>query len=180
VTACPDKAGGCVKTMFGKNNSDQELLKTRIKECPLFSDLSGSEVISLLEISHIRDYSEGEKIFTHGTIGLCFYIIVKGSVNIISESAKQVHVLKELTEGAYFSEVHLFSETTHTVSAAAAQITRLIVFAKPDFEDLVKKEPKLGNKTLIKFLEFFGEKLDELYRENKELKTRLHSAIDQI
>ena len=166
--------------MFGKNNSDRDLFKTRLKECPLFSSFSGREISSLLEISHIRDYSEGEKIFTQGTIGLCFYIIVKGSVNILTESGENIQVLKELSEGAYFSEVHLFSETTHSVSAAAGEITRLIVFAKPDFEDLIKKDPKLGNKTLVKFLEFFGEKLDELYRENKSLKQKLAGVLNQI
>jgi len=163
--------------MFGKNNSEENLLKTRIKECPLFSELSGSEVKSLLEISHIRDYSENEKIFTHGTIGLCFYIIVKGSVKIISENNGAELLLKELAESSYFSEVHLFSETTHTVSAVAGEITRLIVFAKPDFEDLVRKEPKLGNKTLLKFLEYFGERIDDLYRENKELKHKLGGSV---
>ncbi len=160
--------------MFGKNKTESDLLKTRVKECPLFSGLSGGEIRSLLEIAHIRDYSEGEKIFTQSTIGLCFYIIVKGSVKIISEDGSDIHVLKELTEGAYFSEVHLFSETTHTVSAAAGEISRLVVFAKPDFEELVKKEPKLGNKTLLNFLDYFGEKVDELFRENKELKHKLH------
>ena len=163
--------------MFGKNNSEGNLLKTRIKESPLFSELSGSEVKSLLEISHIRDYSENEKIFTHGTIGLCFYIIVKGSVKIISENNGAELLLKELAESSYFSEVHLFSETTHTVSAVAGEITRLIVFAKPDFEDLVRKEPKLGNKTLLKFLEYFGERIDDLYRENKELKHKLGGSV---
>ncbi|HWA05378.1 MAG TPA: Crp/Fnr family transcriptional regulator [Ignavibacteria bacterium] len=162
--------------MFGKNNTEENLLKTRIKECPLFSGLSGSEIKSLLEISHIRDYSENEKIFTQSTIGLCFYIIVKGSVKIVSENNGTELVLKELAESSYFSEVHLFSETTHTVSAVAGEITRLIVFAKPDFEELVKKEPKLGNKTLLKFLEFFGEKLDEMYRENKILKHKLSTT----
>ncbi|MEO8513752.1 MAG: cyclic nucleotide-binding domain-containing protein [Ignavibacteria bacterium] len=162
--------------MFGKNNSESDLLKTRIRECPLFSELSSGEVRSLLEIAHIRDYSEGEKIFTYGTIGLCFYIIVKGRVKIISEDGTNVLVLKELSEGAYFSEVHLFSETTHTVSAEAGEISRLIVFAKPDFEELVKKEPKLGNKALLKFLDYFGEKVDELYRENNELKHKQHAS----
>jgi len=168
---------GVCKKMFGKNNSEGNLLKTRIKECPLFSELSGSEAKSLLEISHIRDYSENEKIFTHGTIGLCFYIIVKGSVKIISENNGAELLLRELTESSYFSEVHLFSETTHTVSAVAGEITRLIVFAKPDFEDLVRKEPKLGNKALLKFLEYFGEKIDEIYRENKELKHKLGGSV---
>lgn len=164
--------------MFGKKNSEENLLKTRIKECPLFSELSGTEIRSLLEISHIRDFSENEKIFTHGTIGLCFYIIVKGSVRIISENNGSELLLKELAEGAYFSEVHLFSETTHTVSAVASEITRLIVFAKPDFEELVKKESRLGNKTLLKFLEFFGEKLDELYKENRTMKHKLNGGAN--
>lgn len=156
--------------MFGKKNSESGLLIQRIKECPLFAELSGSEIKSLLEISHIRDYSEGEMIFTQNTIGLCFYIIVKGSVKIISDSEGVTLVLKELAEGAHFSEAHLFSESAHTVSAAAGEITRLLVFAKPDFEDLVKKEPKLGNKALLKFLGYFGSIIDELYRENRELK----------
>ncbi len=160
--------------MFGKNRKKSDILKTCLRNCPLFSELSGSEIKSLLEIAHIRDYSEGEKIFTQGTIGLCFYIIVKGKVNIISEDDTNIQVLKELSEGAYFSEVHLFSETTHTVSAVSGEISRLIIFAKPDFEELVKKEPKLGNKTLLKFLDFFGEKIDELYRENKELRNKFH------
>ncbi len=159
--------------MFGKKNFDGELLAKRLKECPLFNGFSGSELKSLLEISHIRDYSENETIFSQSSIGLCFYIIVKGSVKIISENNGSFLVLSELTEGAYFSEVHLFSETTHTVSALAGEITRLIVFAKPDFEALVKKEPRLGNKTLLKFLEFFGGKLEELYKENKLLMQKL-------
>lgn len=162
--------------MFGKNRSEQDILKARIKECPLFTEFSGSEIKTLLEIAHIRDYSEGEKIFTQGTLGLCFYIIVKGSVKIISEDGTNVHVFKEMSDGAYFSEIHLFSEATHTVSAVASEISRLIVFAKPDFEELVKKEPKLGNKALLRFLDFFGEKVDELYRENKMLKHKLNNS----
>jgi len=161
--------------MFSKKGSETDLLKTRIKECPLFSDLSDSEIKALLQIAHIRDYSEGEKIFTQGTVGLCFYIIVKGKVNIISEDSSKPQLLRELGESAYFSEVHLFSETTHTVSAAAAELTKLIVFAKPDFEDLVKMDPRLGSKALLRFLEFFGEKVDELYRENKDILRKLKS-----
>lgn len=161
--------------MFGKKNSESEILKNTLKECALFNGFSSGELRSLLEISHIRDYSEGEAIFTQSTVGLCFYIIVKGTVNIVTESRDERQVLKKLSQGEYFSEVHLFSENTHSVTAEAAELTRLIVFAKPDFEDLVKKEPKLGNKTLLRFLEYFGLKLDELYKENKELKIKINT-----
>jgi hypothetical protein len=51
-------------------------------------------------------------------------------------------------------------------------VTRVIVLSKPDFEDLVKIRPKLGIKVLLKFLDFFGQKLDKLYKENSELKQK--------
>ena len=149
--------------MFGKKSTESDILKKRITECPVFSGISTSELKALLEVAHIRDYSEGEKIFEDGTIGLCFYIIVTGSVRLFSEHEGSVKILRELSEGAYFSEAHLFSEIRHDVTCAAAEVTRLIVFAKPDFEELVKMSPRLGNKILLRFLKLFGETLDELY-----------------
>jgi CRP-like cAMP-binding protein len=160
--------------MFNKNSSQQDLLVKRIRECDVFSGLSTGEIKTMLEISHIRDYSEGEKIFEEGTIGLCFYIIVNGSVKIVSDNGGKTTELKDFKEGEYFSEVHLFSETFHTVSCVSSEVTKLIVFAMPDFEDLMKVKPKIGNKVLIKFLDFFGRKIDELYKENKELIHKLH------
>ena len=69
-----------------------------------------------------------------------------------------------------FSEIHLFTETNHNVTCAAKEVTKLIIFSKPDLEDLVKINPKLGNKILLRFLDFLGQKLDEMYRENTDLK----------
>jgi CRP-like cAMP-binding protein len=159
--------------MFNKNNTELGLLLKRMQDCTLFCDFSTGETKTLLNIAHIRDYAEGEKIFDDGTIGLCFYIIVKGSVRITSEKEGKINIIREFKEGEYFSEVHLFSESYHTVSSAAGEVTKLIVFAKPDLEDFVKIKPKLGNKVLLRFLEFFGSKMDELYKENRELKHKL-------
>lgn len=159
--------------MFNKNNSQDILLKT-LRECSLFSDFSNAELKALLGISHIRDYAEGEKIFEEGTIGLCFYLIVSGRVKVMYEKESKAVAIREFSQGEFFSEVHLFSESYHTVSCAASEITKLIVLAKPDFEDLIKIKQRLGNRILLKFLEFFGTKLDELYKENRELKLKLH------
>ena len=72
--------------MFSRKNSEHSRLIAALKNCPLFDDLSGSELKDILKISHIRDYSAEEKIFEEGTVGLCFYIIVKGSVVILSNT----------------------------------------------------------------------------------------------
>lgn len=160
--------------MFNKNNTEQDLLLKRMLDCTLFCDFSTGEIKTLLNIAHVRDYAESEKIFEDGTIGLCFYIIVKGSVKIISEKDDKTNIIREFKDGEYFSEIHLFSESYHTVSCTAGEVTKLIVFAKPDLEDFVKIKPKLGNKVLLEFLEFFGSKMDELYKENRELKHKLN------
>src|SRR3990172_2362903 len=152
--------------MFKHKDTEQGMLIASLKNCPLFEGLSGGDLKEIIKISHIRDYSSDEKLFDEGTLGLCFYLIVKGSVAITSEKEGKAAVLKEFGQGAYFSEVHLFSENYHTVACAAKEVTRVIVLAKPDFEDMVKIKPRLGIKLLLKFLDFYGEKLEKIYKEN--------------
>ena len=143
--------------MFNRKISDNDLLVKTMEACPLFSELSAGEIKSLLGIAHIREYSSDEKIFTDETIGLCFYLIVAGTVSIIAERSGKTIILKEYKKASFFSEVHLFSETNHSVSCIAKELTKLIIFTKPDFEEIVKIKPKLGNKVLLNFLDFFGQ-----------------------
>lgn len=156
--------------MFNKKITDEIEFKT-LGQCPLFAGLSKGELKTVQRISHVRDYSADEKIFNEGTVGLCFYIIVKGSAVIVDDSSsdEKPNIIKVYKEGDYFSETHLFSETYHTVSCAAKEVTKLIIFAKPDFEDLVKINPRVGNKLLLNFLQFMGEQLEGLYKQNTEL-----------
>ncbi len=157
--------------MFKRKISDDSNIEKTLRECPLFKNLGTSELKFLMNIAHIRDYSADEKIFSEGTIGLCFYIIAKGKVELVYENStpSKSRVLKEFTEGGFFSEAHLFSEENHTVSCVAKELTKLIIFAKPDFEDLIKIKPKTGNKLLLNFLEFMSNQLETLYKENLEI-----------
>jgi CRP-like cAMP-binding protein len=156
--------------MFKSIFSADHTLDAIIKNCPLFKGLSSSELKTIMKTAHVREYSSEERIFSEGTLGLCFYIIAKGSVDIVSENPEgKPKVLRKYDEGAYFSEVHLFTETNHTVSCVAREVTKMIIFSKPDIEDLIKVKPRIGNKMLLNFLEYLSQQLDNLYKENKEL-----------
>lgn len=159
--------------MFGKNKSEKEILTKKIIECPLFSELSGSEIKTLLGISHVREYGTDEMVFNEGTVGLCFYIIVKGSVELGVMNGSSFIIMKTFKEGEYFSAVHLFSETNHSVSCVAKEVTKLLIFAKPDMEELIKSNPKTGTKIVQSFLNFFGSEIQRMYVENLEMKKRL-------
>lgn len=156
--------------MFGRRNKEHEQIASKVKACSVFNMLQDSDINALMKIAHIRDYSDGERVFTEGTVGLCFYIIIKGSVSMISPGTGDDNVIREFKEGDFFSEIHLFAETNHSVTCIARDVTRLVVFSKPDIEDLVKINPKLGNRLLLRFLDFLGQKLDEMHRENISLK----------
>lgn len=155
--------------MFKKKSNFNEA-ENSINSCILFQNLDKGEIKSVLSIVHTRDYAVDERIFSEGTVGLCFYLIMKGAVDIVTASGSETKILKTLEEGAYFSEVHLFSEATHSVSCVAKELTTMLVISKPDIEDIIKLKPKLGNTLLLNFLEFLSIKLDELYKENVKLK----------
>lgn len=156
--------------MFNRKTTDDIEFRT-LSTCPLFAGLSKAELKTVLNISHIRDYSFDEKVFAEGTVGLCFYIVVKGKVEIVSETPKDStpKTIKTYEAGAYFSEAHLFAEINHTVSCIAREVTKLIIFTKPDFDDFVKINPKTGNKLLLNFLQFISVQLEQLYKQNMEL-----------
>ena len=157
--------------MFNRKITDEIEFKT-LSNCPLFAGLSKGELKIVLNISHIRDYSADEKVFTEDTVGLCFYLVVKGKVDIVSGASQegaQPKIIKTYNAGAYFSEAHLFAEINHTVSCIAQEVTKLIIFTKPDFDDFVKINPKTGNKLLLNFLKFISEQLELLYKQNMEL-----------
>ena len=157
--------------MFRKKIFSEDGIEKTISECRLFKGLSSSELKQIIETVHIREYAADEKIFEEGTVGLCFYIIVKGKVEIIADGASpsKQKVIKTFDDGGFFSEAHLFAETNHTVSCVAKELTKLIIFAKPDFDAIIKIKPKTANKLLLNFLEFMSGQLEVLYKENKEL-----------
>lgn len=154
-----------------KKITDGAEFKT-LSDCPLFQGLGKSELKTIFDISHVREYSAEERIFAEGTVGLCFYIVVKGTAEIVTDSSLEntpPKVLRTYKEGGYFSEAHLFAETNHTVSCVAKEVTKLMIFTKPDFEDLIKIKPKIGNKLLMNFLQFLSSQIETLYKENLEL-----------
>lgn len=154
--------------MFNNNKTNSKVLDFEsVRNTPLLNNMDKTDHAELMKIAHIREYSAGERVFSEGTLGICFYYIIKGSVDIVGDDNVNTNVLRTYNENAFFSEVHLFSEHTHTVSCIAKELTKLLVISKPDFEELIRLKPKTASKLLLNFLEFFSSQLDKLYKENK-------------
>ncbi len=119
-----------------------------LSRVPLFEDLSRRELHSIERIMHQRDYQRGELIFRKGDRGLGMYIILNGTVSVLSE--KEDHELSELSDGDFFGEVALLDESFRSATVRAKTDCRILGFFQPDLNALIASDPRLGIKIVMK------------------------------
>lgn len=164
-------------SLFKKKKKENDILNL-LKQVPIFSDLNPKELAEVEKIVHKRAYTKKEPIIKMGDPGLGMYIVVKGSVEIITEEGKsEESVLAHLTEGSFFGELALLDESPRSASAIALEECSVIGFFRPDFLDLLNRKPKLGIKVLFALAKTIGERLrrtDELLMQTQEKKSKTH------
>lgn len=158
---------------FFKQEKKTPNFRAVIKDIPLFSELSRSDLASIERILHVRNYKAGETIFSQGDPGVGMFIISAGVVNIIQEPNDQL--LATLNKGSFFGELSLLDEAPRSATARAVKECELLGFFQPDLFSVMAKNPKLGVKLLLQLAKIIGERLRHT---NKRLQG-LSAAADQ-
>ena len=119
-------------------------LKDTISKCPLFMGLPDEQLDSLCRITIREDYGKGDTVFSEGDQGRGFYIAESGSVKIykLSLDGKE-QILHIFGPGEPFGEVPVFTGKPFPANAMALKNSRLLLFPKKDFIDLISKDPSL-------------------------------------
>jgi CRP/FNR family transcriptional regulator len=95
----------------------------------LFADLEKSDLSRLAQATVVRNFKKGDVIVNEGEIGVAFYIIAKGSVEVV----KGGQVVGTLSEGSFFGEMALFDNHPRSASVRAASDCECLVLTKWDF-----------------------------------------------
>jgi CRP/FNR family transcriptional regulator len=95
----------------------------------LFADLEKSDLARLAQATVVRNFKKGDVIVNEGEIGVAFYIIAKGSVEVV----KGGQVVGTLSEGSFFGEMALFDNHPRSASVRAASDCECLVLTKWDF-----------------------------------------------
>lgn len=128
-----------------KGTPKKKELMNELRELPPFAELKKNILYELSKIVHIRNYSEGEHIFVEGDPGIGLYVINKGEVEIYQgEGNEKKVVLAHMSEGDFFGELALIDGETRSASAIAKSDCEVSVIFKPDFDELLLKDPKEG------------------------------------
>ena len=147
-----------------KNADETDKILSNI---PVFKDINQRDLRTIKRILHQREYRKDEVIFHQGDVGLGMYIIVSGTVEIISNPGD--HLLAELHEGDFFGELALLDDAPRSAAAIPRTPCTLLCFFKPELLDLINRNPKLGGKILFRLAWTIGERLKSTNQQLREL-----------
>ncbi|MGZ3788444.1 MAG: cyclic nucleotide-binding domain-containing protein [Bacteriovorax sp.] len=158
------------------------LNKARINSIPKFlrkvellKNFSDNELRILAKYLHNRKFSEGEVVFRAGEIGIGFYFIFSGTIELSHddlESEINNDKFLVLEEFGYFGELALLQEgNQRTATAVAKNKCELVGIFKPDLDNLIVRHPVLAAKLIQSISIVLADRLYYLtYEANKMLK----------
>jgi CRP/FNR family cyclic AMP-dependent transcriptional regulator len=142
--------------IFKGKNKEGDIIRI-LKGIPIFEDLNTKELVAVERILHRREYKSDEVIFYQDDSGIGMYIIESGKVEISHEPSHQV--LAELSDGEFFGEMALLSESPRSATAKATTTTKILFFSQSDLFNLIGLEIKCGLKIIKRLAQILGERL---------------------
>ncbi len=122
---------------------------TFLHKVPLFVGLSNRQLEHLARRFVDRDYKAGSTIVTQGQGGEGFFIITKGSVEVIRERPDgSKAVIDNLAAGDFFGEMALLDEGPRTASVVTKEDTHCLVLTRWDFLGTLKEDADMSVEVL--------------------------------
>jgi F420-non-reducing hydrogenase small subunit len=106
---------------------------------------SDAELASLWDVAQETLWFEpGQTIYRQGDAGAAMYVILDGSVELVSGSGSARYVLLTLSAGNFFGESELITGLPRTSFAIAIARTRLLTIPRDEFLERVRERPELA------------------------------------
>lgn len=166
------------------NRNDERNIPKFLKKIDVLKNFSDIELRILANSMHLRRFSEKEVIFRQNDVGIGFYFIYTGRVDVtISGVGHQDEIepgenlgtyLLSLSRSAYFGELALLQENSlRNATVIAREPTELLGIFKPDIDNLIQTNPVVVAKLLQSISLIVSQRLTSMTREIRELKFRI-------
>lgn len=161
--------------------SNKTSIPRYLRTLPVLRNFSDTELKLLSNSLHFRTFDNGEKIFKQGDVGVGFYFIFSGNVDVIVEqdidskkiSESMRHVVA-LDRQDYFGELSLLQENSvRNASAIAQNSCELLGIFKPDLENLINTYPIVATKLLQSVSVIIANRLFSITKEVRNLKFKI-------
>jgi small-conductance mechanosensitive channel/CRP-like cAMP-binding protein len=122
----------------------QRGLVSALRRVDFLRELSEEELGALVPNLYEVEYGRGETICREGETGDTFYVVRRGTVEIVAAGAAgQTHVA-DLSAPAFFGEMSLLTGESRAATALAKSDTSLLVVEREGFEGLFRARPSIA------------------------------------
>lgn len=173
-----DNITAVVVSVFGEGavaNEESQEAHSRmeaLRKIPLFRHLTYKEQTAILSIASTRTFPGGREIVTEGQPGEELFIVVRGRVAVEKNGVE----IAELRAGGHFGEMGLIDNAPRSATVRATEPTRVMVIARSDLMNLMKRESILAVKMLWSFVQVLSDRLRATNSELSEARQELAVA----
>jgi CRP-like cAMP-binding protein len=114
-----------------------------LKRIHLFRGLKDEDLTAIAEKLEEETFEENAPIFSQGSQADKFFIIYQGKVRITQMRRNEQRELASLVGGDYFGEEALYVGRKRSASITAAEKTFIFSLTRQDFNQLIKRFPKM-------------------------------------
>ena len=140
----------------------------KFKKHALFTSFTDEEIVVLAEMSELIVYNENDIIFRNKDNKLYTFAILRGCVRIVKCNSKgEEIILANICSNSIIGETSLLKDEFSS-TGVADEFVVLLRISKEKLEDLINKNPAIGNKVMTLFLERMYMKLhdtNQLYQD---------------
>jgi CRP-like cAMP-binding protein len=155
-----------------------------LRNVELLKNFSDNELRILAKYMHSRKFAEGDMVFREGEVGIGFYFIFSGIIELSrndygNEMGEEKFL--SLDEFSYFGEMALLQEANpRSATAYAKSPCELVGIFKPDLEHLSENQPVIATKLIKSISLALADRLYYLTEEASKLSRRLRKVEKQL
>lgn len=154
--------GGRRLKLLGKGAQYAEDLHLLLARTALFSGLGRTESRLLGAMMHVYQAMPGQTLITEGDTGNYMMLVMTGQVEVIRRDAHDfpVHISMAMP-GQTLGEMSMVDGMRRFASCVAMDDCRVAVLTRTGLLALLRREPALGNKILLKLVSLLSDRLRE-------------------
>jgi CRP-like cAMP-binding protein len=112
-----------------------------LAQVPLFRGLSPQYLDRLQRVARDRSYSPGETIVQQGELGIAFFVITSGKVEVLQGNGD---VVNRLHAGDSFGELALLDDMPRQATVRAVDGVTCLALPRLDFLDALRDQPEIA------------------------------------
>lgn len=114
-----------------------------VERSHLFKGLEKEDLEALYAAGRLSTYKAGEAVVREGEAGSLMFLIMTGTVRVLTGPGETPVELAQLKRGAFFGEVSLLTGRPRTATVIAVNDVELISFEKQDMEPILRRYPRV-------------------------------------